>query len=94
MKDGKLVVKLETSTFFRSNNNVLCRETRLTVLKSKSDFGFNAIGIDDPYCNWDEILNINDVPDGVYELAMCNMSVDVETGYADEWDYILKELDN
>ena len=35
------------------------------------------------------ILNLYEVPDGVYELRMCDVGRDYETGYLDNWNYRL-----
>lgn len=32
------------------------------------------------------IINLYEVPDGIYEVIWCNISHDWETGYVDNWD--------
>lgn len=36
-----------------------------------------------------KIINLDKCDDGVYELVMCNMYNDWETGHVEDWDYQL-----
>ena len=54
--------------------------------------GFNAIledcdqtGVVDAMCT---IIGLNTVPDGLYQMVMCNMHKDWETGHAETWQYM------
>ncbi len=37
----------------------------------------------------DKIINLFEVPDGIYYLIDCNHNYDRETGTCDDWDYKL-----
>lgn len=41
----------------------------------------------------DRIVNLQQCKDGVYEITMCNVAKDWETGYVDSWDYRLSPVD-
>ena len=34
----------------------------------------------------ESIINLYECDDGIYEVIMCNLSHDWETGYLDDWD--------
>ena len=40
------------------------------------------------------IVNLNEVTDGVYELAVINEQTNWETGYTEAWEYFLKPITN
>jgi hypothetical protein len=56
------------------------------VLKDDVD----AIGAEDAIS---AVLNLHEVPDGVYELRVCDVSREYETGYVDDWSYKLIPFD-
>lgn len=41
----------------------------------------------------DKITNLDSCSDGVYEVRVCNEYRDWETGYVDDWEYVLIPLD-
>jgi hypothetical protein len=61
----------------------------LRVLKRKS-WGMNILQEECSMAGAEEcarnILNFLDVEDGIYELVVCNVSRDYESGYVDDWD--------
>lgn len=86
-EEPRCVVKVETSKYFDKNGFVFKKQVRQLKRKSHqlnihSDV---LIEIEDI----DLIINLHDVPDGVYELTWVNVSYDYETGYADDWEYEL-----
>ena len=81
----KLVVRLTSSTYFTARGVSYRKD--ITVLKRKSSLHLSEV-FDEP----DEmfrITNLDKCEDGIYEIGWCNVSTDWETGYADDWDYVL-----
>jgi len=64
----------------------------LTFLRRKSE-GFNVLEDDTSAVGAEgvlpRILNMDECPDGVYEVVTCNERHDYETGYIDDYDYRL-----
>lgn len=85
-KESQTVVKIQTS-YWHDRNGAYARKS-IKVLKRKS-FGYNLLleecGMSGAECI-SRILNFNDVDDGIYELIVCNISKDWETGQIDDWD--------
>jgi len=85
-KESQTVVKIETS-YWHDKSGAYAKKS-LKVLKRKS-FGYNLLleecGMSGAECV-SRILNFNEVNDGVYELIVCNISKDWETGYVDDCD--------
>lgn len=81
----RLVVRLETTTYFDKTG--VCFKKQLRVLKRKSQLYLHDVLIEAEEIN--RITNLHAVDDGVYELDWCNISHDYETGYADDWEYVL-----
>jgi hypothetical protein len=85
-KENQTVVKIETSYWYDKNGAYAKKSIK--VLKRKS-FGYNLLleecGMSGAECV-SRILNFNEVNDGVYELIVCNISKDWETGQVDDWD--------
>lgn len=85
-KESQTVVKIVTS-YWHDKNGAYAKKS-LKVLKRKS-WGYNIL-LEECGMNGAEvigrILNFNEVNDGIYELIVCNISKDWETGYVDDWD--------
>ena len=89
-REDRCVVRLTTS-FFKSGSRVVMQKS-LNVLK-KMSVGFNIMdedvsmsGVEDFF---DNLTNINDCPDGIYLVSTCNESTDWESGFLDDYDYVL-----
>ena len=87
---SRCVIRVRTTTW--SDKRGLHQKKSLTFLRRQSK-GFNlvesdleAIGAEDVLHG---ILNFCDVEDGVYEVVLCNVSHDFETGYVERYDYKL-----
>jgi len=80
----KCVVRLITSEFKTTSGYVL--QKKLVPLKKKSN-GYQCLQED--FSNGEEILrqitNIYAVEDGIYEVRMCQLERDWETGYLEDW---------
>jgi hypothetical protein len=93
-KKDQTVVRLTTTGW--SDSRGAHYKKSLTVLKRKS-FGMNiieeecsAVGAEEGLEN---IQNLLDVPDGIYEVVVCNISRDIESGYVDDWELRLVPFD-
>lgn len=83
--DLKCVVRVQTEAYKRGNTYFYGKSIR--VLKGKTTFDFlheesQAIGIQDALEN---ILNLDELSNGVYEFVIANQSYDIESGYLDDW---------
>ena len=90
-QDKKIVVRLTTSHFIRSNGSIVQSKT-LRFLKNKS-IGLNGL-LEDAHANgadeaFNSITNINDCADGIYEIIINDVSKDWETGVTDSWNWKL-----
>ena len=87
---NRCVVRLRTTMW--ADKSGLHTKKSLTSLRRKSE-GFNVLEEDASAVGVEEvlprILNMDECPDGVYEVVMCNESHDWETGYVDNYDYRL-----
>jgi hypothetical protein len=86
-KEHQTVVRVVTTSWMDSKG--LHTKRSLNVLKRKS-FGFNilegecsSVGAENAVGN---IINLQDVLDGIYEVVVCNASRDFETGFVDDWE--------
>jgi hypothetical protein len=93
-KEDQTVVRVVTTSWMDSKG--LHTKRSLNVLKRKS-FGQNylqeecsAVGAEDAAGN---IINLQEVKDGIYEVVVCNASRDFETGYVDDWELKLVPFD-
>lgn len=93
-KENQVVVRVET-TFWHDARGAYKKKS-LKVLKRKS-FGYNylleecsMVGTYDCLMN---ITNLDNVLDGIYEVVVCNVSRDWESGYVDDWDLKLVPFD-
>ncbi len=94
-KTNKTIVRLKRSCW--SDRNGVYQKTSLTVLKrqSSADFGYVLIEDADQSSAEDvigSIVNLHECDDGVYEAIYCDVSIDRETGYAEDWNYKLIKL--
>lgn len=86
-KEDKIVVRLST-TYWHDIHGAYLKKS-LRVLRRKS-FGYNhlledcsAVGACDAL---NRIIGIDSLPDGIYEVVICNESRDYETGDLCDWD--------
>ena len=93
-KEHQTVVRVVTTSW--TDKKGAHTKRSLNILKRKS-FGYNAL---EDECNnigaqgaMENILNLWEVKDGVYEVIVCNISRDIETGYVDDWDLKLIPFD-
>lgn len=91
-KENRTIVRVITS--YWKNKDTVCCKKEIKTLRRKSK-GWNIIEecFDDIELDWELIVNINDVSDGVYELVVNREWVDWETGVVDNWDYKLVRVD-
>ena len=87
---NRCVVRLRTTMW--ADKTGLHTKKSLTFLRRKSE-GFNVLEEDASAAGVEEvlprILNLDECPDGVYKVVVCNESRDYETGYVDDYDYRL-----
>lgn len=87
---NRCVVRLCTTMW--ADKRGLHTKKSLMFLRRKSE-GFNVLEEDASAAGVEEILprilNMDECPDGVYEVVTCNESRDYETGYIDDYDYRL-----
>lgn len=81
----KLIGRLTTERYLSGNSIV--EKKKFTILKRLSNGKLSDL-VQDPQYDIGQI-NFSLYSDGLYELAMSNASIDIETGYADDWDLIL-----
>ncbi len=90
LEKNRCIVRISTSAWNDKRGAYLKRS--ITYLKSKGrniellDEDCNMVGTLDTL---QKITNLNAVSDGIYQLVMCNVQTDWETGYADDWDFKL-----
>lgn len=86
MKDYTCVVKVGTEAYKRGDTYFYGKTLRilkkLTTLDLVAEECMN-IGIQEGLEN---ILNLRNCDDGVYNLIVTNISKDYESGYVDDWD--------
>lgn len=94
--DSRVVVRVKTSTW--DDKYGLHTKKSLLFLKRKCD-GINFLKEDCSSIDAEHVMshieNLDDCSDGIYEVIMCNVSHDFESGHVDNWDYRLipyKEL--
>lgn len=94
-KENQTVVRVETSCWHDASGAY--KKKSLKVLKRKS-FGYNHIlhecNMLGTYDCLRSITNLDDVPDGIYEVVVCNEHKDWETGCVDDWDLKLVPFDS
>ena len=87
---ARCVVRLRTTTWFDEKG--LYTKRSLTFLKRKC-VGWNGLEeaahvIGSEGANR-SIVNLDECKDGVYEVVVCNVSHDWESGHVDDWDFKL-----
>lgn len=89
------VVRVSSSNYYRGGSLVI--ERKLTPLK-KMSIGYHPLVegkfemLD--YLECMPIMNLHEVCDGIYQLVMCNLSYDWESGYLDDWEWKLVGVKN
>ena len=87
---SRCVVRLRTTMW--ADKSGLYMKKSLAFLRRKSE-GFNVLEEDASAAGAEEvlprILNMDECQDGIYEVVTCNESRDYETGYIDDYDYLL-----
>jgi hypothetical protein len=87
---NRCVVRLRTTMW--ADKSGLHTKKSLTFLRRKSE-GFNVLEDDTSAVGAEgvlpRILNMDECPDGVYEVVTCNERHDYETGCIDDYDYRL-----
>lgn len=88
--DNICIVRLSTNSW-KDDRGVHFKKS-LNFLKRKCK-GFNILAEDCDVVGAEDvipkIINLLNIPDGVYQLTTCNESKDWETGYVDDYDYKL-----
>lgn len=92
--DDLTVVRVRTD-FWHDSRGGYWRKS-VTALKKKCT-GHNLLLEDLMNMGTKEVMpritNLMEVPDGIYRLEACDFVRDRETGYVDEYDYILRDYD-
>lgn len=81
---GQCVVRLRTTTW--ANSKGLHIKRSLTYLRRQC-VGF--LGLKEDAGAIGNITNLDQCEDGIYEIIVCNVSYDWESGYVDDWNYKL-----
>jgi len=93
-KENQTVVRVET-TYWHDASGAYSKKS-LKVLKRKS-FGYNYLleecSVSGTYDCFIKITNLDTVPDGIYEVVICDKHRDWETGYVDDWNLKLVPFD-
>lgn len=89
-ESNRTVVRVTTSSWY--DGNALHQRRSIRTLKRKST-GFNGLDEDCRNVDVDAVIgninNFNEVPDGIYNVVVCNTTRDYETGWVDRWEYEL-----
>lgn len=90
MDEDILVVRLKTD-HHKSDRGIVERRSLLKMKRLSRGFDIleedsNNIGVELVFRN---IVNLYKCKDGLYEIQTCNESLDHETGYVDDYDYML-----
>jgi len=88
----KTIVRVKSSSWHDNKGVHFRRDMNILRRKSNCDYVIedcSMIGAEEVI---PRIINFHKVEDGVYELIFCNESRDWETGYVDDHDYKLVEL--
>ena len=84
------VVRVRTSKYATSRGLAIRKEISYVRRKSRLhnilEEDASMVGADDVI---DKIKNLDSVPDGLYRVATCDEHRDWETGYVDEYNYVL-----
>jgi hypothetical protein len=90
-EDKWRVVVRVTTTYFKTKRGLATRKD-VTYLRRKS-CGHNFLDDDATMAGPDnaikQIVNLDTVKDGIYKVIITNISTDWETGYVDDYDFLL-----
>lgn len=94
IKNNRLVIRLRR--VYWSDRKGVYSKCEIIFLKRKSS-GYNILEEDTSMFGANEIfqniINLNTCKDGIYEVKLCNISTDFETGYLDAYDYELVSIE-
>jgi len=85
----KLIGRLTHENYM--HNDELVSKSKFKILKRKSTGSLQDL-IQDPDYDISQI-DFSKCEPGVYELKATNLSFDIESGYADDWDLMLAKVD-
>lgn len=89
-QDNLTVVRVATSAW---ENNKGIHQKKSLIWVKRLCRGENALQTDVDAATCEDVIsrvvNLNDCPDGLYRVVLCNISRDRETGYIDSFDYRL-----
>ena len=80
------IVRVSTS-YWSDGESINCKRTIRRLKRKSSGNVFDRI--DDAEEEARLIKGFHSVEDGIYHLKVVNVSYDIESGYADDWDYEL-----
>lgn len=85
----KCVVRVQTEAYKKGDTYFYGKSIR--VLKRKTTYDFVKDEVDNigTIDGLENIINLNDVSNGVYEVVVDHESYDIETGYLDDWNFKL-----
>lgn len=87
---NRCVVRIKTSVW--SDNKGIYTRKNITYLKRQT-IGHNILDEDISMIGADEvatkIVNLHEVEDGIYQVVICNVSRDYESGHIDGYDFKL-----
>ena len=89
----KLVVRVSTS-YWSDDRGLHCKKD-ITYLKRKSS-GFNLLEDNASDCGAEEVFpritNLSECKDGIYRVDVCNVIKDWDSGYVEDYDFKLIEI--
>lgn len=87
MEKLKFIVRLRTNVYI-GKGGIAHYQKSMTLLKKLSTGTLEDIIID-PIIDIPSIINLNNIPDGVYQLIPVNEQRDWESGLVDDYDLAL-----
>lgn len=87
-------IRVKTNAWIDNRDRIHIKKT-INILKRKSNHKQqpNTLLEDAATCDvqevMDRIINLGFVKDGVYRVEMCDLKHDPESGYLEDWNYIL-----
>ncbi len=91
-EEPRLKVKLTTDRYFSNNKYIVKKELyfyKKPNPKQLVDQFYDDISMTGFDC--ERVINLDECIDGLYELIVCNISRDWESGWVDDWDWKLIE---
>jgi len=82
----RVVVRLKTAQWADKRGNL--HEKRSLIMLKRQSVGHNYL-LEDFQDSKIRLYNLGDCLDGIYEVRVCNLSYDRETGLLDDWDFKL-----